>query len=120
MNDLFFTDKFILDLYINKPKRLNNIEQKILDRLCKKIDVVKEVYIQYKYDLSQAQSNEEVSTDSYIKLLKILMFYAESLSDLKFFNSALKLKDKLMLRLDKQTKKELLLLEKRIYLSNEW
>ncbi len=65
-----------------------------LDRLCKKIDVVKEVYIEYKHDLSKASQKEPLSDSQYLKLLKILMFYAKSNKDLKYLNSALKLHDR--------------------------
>lgn len=65
-----------------------------VDRLCKKIDVVKNVYKFYTSDLSKKQTNDEISNIAYKSLFSVLKDYRiTGLLDYKFLNSALKLND---------------------------
>lgn len=65
-----------------------------VDRLCKKIDVVKNVYKFYTSDLSKKQTNDEISNIAYKSLFSVLKDYRiAGLQDYKFLNSALKLND---------------------------
>ena len=74
----------------------------ILDRLCKKIDVVKKIFTEYKDDLSKASSVDIISIDEYKKLITILLFYASK--DLKYLNSTLKLFDIIEDKIDLDSK----------------
>jgi|SRR5690554_541704 len=109
MQNLFDIESFIFKTaaHIEAP---NNYL--IIDRLCKKIDVVKSVFKFYTADLSKKQSDEEISTDAYKQLLKLLS--NEAIIDFKFLNSALKLNDILLSKSiinseEQQHNKELLL-----------
>ena len=120
MNRIFYTKVFLLNLLIKRPKLLTTFELNTLDKLTKKIDVVKIVYAEYSSDLSYALSENEISNNDYIILLKVLIFYAEYLHDLKFFNSALKLKDKLSSDLYQQVHKDFCALEQKILKGSSW
>ena len=95
---IIFIDELVNDL---NAKSYNKIYI-ILDKLCKKIDVVKKVYTSYEFDLSKATTTKELSKDEYRKLLGVLLFFAEEKHDFKFLNSSLKLLDKL--NIDKSEK----------------
>lgn len=88
MTELFDTESFI-------NKISNEIDLTsywhIVDKLCKKIDVVKHVYKYYSLDLSSKKSSDEISDPSYSKLLNILI--NKSNVDFKLLNSGLKLND---------------------------
>jgi len=96
--------------FINKAAKqldASNYERdyKVLDRVCKKIDVVKRVYIKYEGDLSKAKSTEEINVNDYEILLKILLNYSKN--DLKYFNSGLKLYDKIKNQIDTDKQNEI-------------
>jgi hypothetical protein len=101
----FKTTEFINNIFDELNQNHYERDYKALDRLCKKIDVIKEVFNEYADDLSKAKSTESISLESYIKLLKVLLFY--STNDLKYFNSALKLYDKIKNEIDKDNQKDI-------------
>jgi hypothetical protein len=101
----FKTTEFVNNIFDELKQSNYERDYKILDRLCKKIDVVKEVFSTYTDDLSKAKSIEPISLESYIKLLKVLLFY--STNDLKYFNSALKLYDKIKNEIDRDNQKDI-------------
>ena len=65
----------------------------ILDRICKKIDVVNKVFKFYTSDLAKKISPEEISQKAYKELYK--HFINDDVVDFKFINTAYKLNDKL-------------------------
>ncbi len=67
-----------------------------LEKICKKIDVVRKIYDQYSSDLSKRESDVEVSIESYQKVMHVLLFAAEKKKDYKFINTAFKLNDILL------------------------
>jgi len=63
----------------------------ILDRLCKKIDVVNEIYIEYLEDLSKRTTLNTLPLEYKLKLVRMLFTLGKKHEDWKFINSALKL-----------------------------
>lgn len=87
----FSTEKFLHDM---QGESISSSERsKILDRLCKKVDVVKKVYIAYESDLSKARSSVVIRESYAVYLCMILICAAKEGNDLKFLNSALKMLD---------------------------
>ena len=68
----------------------------VIERLCKKVDVVKKVYQTYSADLSIKNSDREITPTDYEELLSLITTAAESCRDFKFLNTALKLNDILL------------------------
>jgi len=102
----FETIKFIEKIDSDLRKESYTQYYTVLNKLCKKIDVVKVVYDKYEDDLSKASSTVSISIEVYSKLLKILLFYSLENSDIKYFNSALKLYDKVqdkLMRIEKDS-----------------
>lgn len=99
-NEDFITKDFIDKIESNLSIDLYDTTYIKFDRLCKKIDVVKEVYSSYKKNLSKSTSKNHISTNTYVSLLNILLFFAKEKNDLKYFNSALKLFDKINTHID--------------------
>ena len=64
---------------------------RVIDRLCKKIDVVKTLFKFYSNDLSAKKSSDEISSSLYFKMFSIL--HAEHYLNYKFLNTAFKLND---------------------------
>lgn len=95
MNIEFNTGQYLLGLKNNNYK-VTKEDHRIIDRLCKKIDVVKKVYSSYLSDMSAKTSETELDSEGYINLLALLMSAASSLVDFKFLNTALKLNDMLL------------------------
>lgn len=88
---LFDVENYIFE--ISKKKYLSD-EFYTVDRLCKKIDVVKKVFKFYTSDLSKKQNNDEISDVAYKSLFGVLKDYRiTGIQDYKFLNSALKLND---------------------------
>ncbi len=79
-----YSSEEFIDNYIK-----NSFNLKLLDRICKKIDVVKSVKKFYTKDFEKTISEEEISNKHYIKLLNILI----DTSEFKTLNSALKLNE---------------------------
>lgn len=91
MIKLFDVENYIFE--ISKKDCLSD-EFYTVDRLCKKIDVVKNVFKFYTSDLSKKQTNDEISDIAYKSLFSVLKDYrVTGLQDYKFLNSALKLND---------------------------
>lgn len=91
MIKLFDVENYIFE--ISKKKYLSD-EFYTVDRLCKKIDVVKKVFKFYTSDLSKKQNNDEISDVAYKSLFGVLKDYRiTGIQDYKFLNSALKLND---------------------------
>lgn len=90
MTDLFDVEQFLADHSAGIA-----IENHLLlfDRLCKKVDVVKKVFCFYSADLLSKRSDIEISEESYILLLNILISLSKKYIDFKYANSALKLND---------------------------
>ncbi len=85
----YLFDKANLDKIINEDYR-------IIDRLCKKIDVIGKVYKAYSNDFVRKADNEELSATAYKMFLELLQL-EESL-DFKFLNTALKLNEVLLFK----------------------
>jgi hypothetical protein len=86
----FFLSNMANVLELNKEDRI------IIDRLCKKIDVVKMLFTRYSSNLSKKKSDEEVSPNSYQILFSLLQL--ENELDYKFLNTAFKINDILLLK----------------------
>lgn len=96
-DNYFDTKIFLLSLQSKiLTQEINEGDYFIIDRLCKKIDVVKRLYRFYSEDISTKKSDEEVSIELYIVFLEALQ--SEKYSDFKFLNTALKLNDILRAR----------------------
>jgi hypothetical protein len=90
-----YTDD-IIDLMFDDVCMKGHIEKyNMLDKLCKKIDVVGSIYMSYTNNLSKANCKIPLPTKSYVKLLEVLLHCSEYEKDLKFLNSSLKLFDKI-------------------------
>lgn len=101
-SNCFSTEQFLYDLYLSMPDQLSNDQFKTLDRLCKKIDVVKKLYISYKHDLSLSLSTTLIDPQYKIILISVLLHYAEKTNDFKFLNSAMKLFDSTQNHIDQE------------------
>lgn len=90
MNTTYFDleDFLLSDVNINAFDEKN---YKIIDRLCKKIDVVKKLHKFYSNDLSVKKSSDEISSELYFKMFSIL--HADQYLNYKFLNTAFKLND---------------------------
>src|SRR5690554_4180471 len=96
-DNYFDTEVFLLSLEVKiLTQEINESDYFIIDRLCKKIDVVKRLYRFYSEDISTKKSDKEVSIELYIVFLEALQ--SEEYSDFKFLNTALKLNDILRAR----------------------
>jgi hypothetical protein len=62
-----------------------------LERLCKKVDVVKKLYTLYSPDLKVRRSDKEISNNCYLVFFKALRDYAFKSKDFKYLNTYLKL-----------------------------
>ena len=97
MNSEFDTEQYLLAKR-NQNYVIDDCDFPIVDRLCKKVDVVKKVYQVYSADLSSKLSNEEIGHNRYQELFELLLSTATLLEDYKFLNTALKLNDLLFKR----------------------
>lgn len=91
--DTFNTEFFLesVAFKIIDSKNFSQEELQVLNRLCKKIDVVKKVYTHYQLNLAQA-SSQQVLQSNYAEILCIILLHtAQVQHNYKFFNSALKL-----------------------------
>lgn len=90
-------NEFVTEQYLIEKKYQNyaidKIDFPIIDRLCKKVDVVKKVYKVYSSDLSSKLSNEEIEYTSYQELLQLLCSAINLVKDYKFLNTAFKLNE---------------------------
>jgi hypothetical protein len=98
--EAFDVEDFILKLNTHQlgKKEIMFESYKTLDRLCKKVDVVKKVYSKYTLDLSKKETDLELSEVAYKNFLVLLVRYVECFKDYKFLNSALKLNTILLQR----------------------
>jgi hypothetical protein len=98
--EVFDVEFFILKLNVLhlKKKEVMLENYKTIDRLCKKIDVVKKVYSKYTLDLSKKTTDLELCGAVYKDFLTLLIRYVEHFNDYKFLNSALKLNTILLQR----------------------
>ena len=102
---------FITEEFLHRINTHNGLEKgdfPRMEKLCKKIDVVKKIYQVYERDLTQAATCVEISAKNYNLLLRTLGTLAMRYNDLKYLNSALKLQDTLQERgiLSKHAKEE--------------
>ena len=97
MNSEFDTQQYLIAKR-NQNYVIGDSDFPVIDRLCKKVDVVKKVYQVYSADLSSKLSNEEVGHNRYQELFELLLSAATLLEDYKFLNTALKLNDLLFKR----------------------
>jgi len=97
VNSEFDTQQYLIAKR-NQNYVIGDSDFPVIDRLCKKVDVVKKVYQVYSADLSSKLSNEEVGHNRYQELFELLLSAATLLEDYKFLNTALKLNDLLFKR----------------------
>ena len=97
MNSEFDTQQYLIAKR-NQNYVIGDSDFPVIDRLCKKVDVVKKVYQVYSADLSSKFSNEEIWYNRYQELFELLLSTATLLEDYKFLNTALKLNDLLFKR----------------------
>lgn len=71
----------------------------VLERLCKKIDVVGRIYTKYTGDLSRCIDATEVSNECLHEIRSFLCYSAKKYGDLKIINTLLKL-DEMMIKVD--------------------
>ncbi len=85
-----------LFLSIASQKQLKGLkvnDKEIIEKLCKKIDVVKHVYKFYSANLLVKESGVEISREAYLTLMSILKHYAMTHLDYKYLNTCFKLND---------------------------
>jgi len=93
MDDVFNCEYFIL-LLINNPEKVNLEENKrILNRLCKKIDVQKRIVKLYSQDLSKIINNKKIDQNILILLMILYLHQAQKDKNVKFLNTTLKILD---------------------------
>ncbi|MCB1179710.1 MAG: hypothetical protein KDK36_19185 [Leptospiraceae bacterium] len=91
----FSVEKFLGDTFQQIKKNNQNIDKITLNKLCKKNDVVGVIRAFYTDDLTKKNGHEAIS-DIYMYLLMIILFYiAHSELNFKYFNTALKIFDKI-------------------------
>ena len=83
-------ENFDVENFVSKND-ITETDYFILDRICKKIDVVNKVFKFYTLDLAKKMSSEEIELKTYKKLYKHLT--NNELNDFKFINTAYKLND---------------------------
>lgn len=91
--------EFDVETFFKNTKNRDVLENNlwVLERLCKKIDVVGKVYKKYTDDMSHCLEKEEVSNECLYEIRSAMLFSAKNKSDLKFVNTLLKL-DELMVK----------------------
>ncbi len=92
MNNEFVTGQYLTEKR-NQNYAIGDSDFPIIDRLCKKVDVVKKVYQVYSADLSSKLSSEEIEHASYQELLELMCSAVTLLKDYKFLNTAFKLNE---------------------------
>ena len=90
----FYTINFIEEVKLNENLFLikDNKNLLVLEKLCKKLDVIKKVYTVYDEDLLKKININELSPIAYKKLSLILIYYSAIYDDIKFLNTVLKMK----------------------------
>ena len=90
-------NEFVTEQYLTEKRYQNyaidEVDFPIIDRVCKKVDVVKKVYKIYSSNLSSKLSHEEIEYTSYQELLELLCSAIKLLKDYKFLNTAFKLNE---------------------------
>ena len=92
--DCFSTESFIYEI----AETINEIEElkkyrKILDKLCKKIDVNKKINVFYKSEKLNSVNCPLIDTKYEFLLLSILLKLSDIFNDFKYLNSSFKLMD---------------------------
>jgi len=91
--DIFYTEKYI-DFKLKKfDGSLSEDDQKILDRLCKKIDVAKTIKKEYMPFLTRPLTSESIDGSYQKKILQLFLMIIKYKCDYKLLNSAFKLID---------------------------
>ena len=108
----FATEVFLKKIEITQAPQTEIIQ--ILDRLCKKAEVVKILYTHYTKGLEKAISMTPIKPQYYEFLIGIYLHLADILGDPKFLNCALKMKDQHSLPITP------LLSEQAIHLAKNW
>ena len=90
MMKVFETQAF-LEQYPDRQMR-QDVCIYILDRLCKKVDVVQKVYTQYSEDLSCKKSSIEISKECYFILLKLYKDLCRNNLDFKLYKYRIEVK----------------------------
>jgi hypothetical protein len=88
---VFYTEKFIDFKFKNFDGSLSEYEFKILDRICKKIDVVKVIRKEYNPLLSKQLTIDPIDLFYQKKLLKLFLKLFSINGDFKLLNSSFKL-----------------------------
>lgn len=99
MENAFSTENFLYNVDLSN---LKDVDLLVLDRLCKKIEVVKALYCFYSGDLSKSLDKDIIVNDDYIVYLcGIYLFLWQNQKDYKFLNTSLKLLDGLLCQPEK-------------------
>jgi hypothetical protein len=98
MNEVVSEPLFDVEKYIESYGKIDryfdqNDDVSILERLGKKVDVVKKVYTCYSLDLKKRASEKEISEKHYLIFMNILKNNAFETRDFKRLNTYLKLLD---------------------------
>jgi len=72
---------------------LNGKDFKIIDRLCKKVEVPKRLVIGYTRDLATTENSSPVATEYAYFFVLLISVLAQDTNDLKFLNCVLKIAD---------------------------
>jgi hypothetical protein len=92
-NNSFDSEFFILSM-VENPKNIELEEnKKILNRLCKKVDVQKKIVKHYTKDMSQIIDSTIIEPKILILLMIIYLNLAQKDANIKFLNSVLKILD---------------------------
>lgn len=97
MTHYFDTESFVEE--ISQSPEIADSHYQVIERLCKKVDVVKSIYQRYSSDVASKMSDQEVSHTTYCNFFECLVRATKIKSDLKFLNSAIKLNNQMKQKL---------------------
>jgi hypothetical protein len=90
----FSTEVFLHSIFVGSEFPDSDMVLKKLDRLCKKVDVVRKIRVFYTLDLTRNAAPVADIQKEYLPLLAaVLLSYAKNYRDLKFLNTAFKMLD---------------------------
>jgi len=89
----FHTEEYIDRMLEQFSGSLSETDAKIIDRLCKKIDVVRSIKKRYTSSMSRQLTDESISPNYEKRLLDLFLVIAGRRRDYKILNSAFKLTD---------------------------
>lgn len=97
-SDNFNLSAFLADLDVEEE--LNQNQLRVVERILKKVDVVKALFLEYELDFS-AKTTDVVLPEDVLKLLLLkLLYLCQQNKDVKILNSILKIRDNNKFKVD--------------------